>query len=241
VVAKHKKALSIIGVIVGVILIAGCIFIVNAFTGNPISQTIAKHKIQKYIHEVYSADGEVGRPRSSFPDRGYFSEVKVDNQTITMKYYAHRITDENVTNYFQNKLNDDYPAARESFSHDDLAFPEPDIYTAVIADGHYHSDFEKLNVRQKLYVLGVENHDKKIPENDSGTMPSKIASHLINELGDRYNFTSIQLIYTDKFGVYEIAIDDTNLTIDELLKNTRKFDDSEIGEVESAFIESLNR
>jgi hypothetical protein len=240
-VMKHKKALSIIGLIVGAILIAGFLCIVNAFTGNPISRTVAKNEIQKYIHEVYSADGEVQKPRYSFPDREYFSEVNIDNQTITMRYYAHRITDENVTNYFQNKLNDDYPAACASFSHDDLEFPEPDIYTAVIADGHYRSDFEKLNVQQKLYVLGVKNHDKTIPENESGTMPSKIASHLINELGDRYNFKSIQLIYVDKFGVYEIALDDTNLTIDELLKNTRKFDKSEIGEVENAFIEDFNR
>ncbi|MDR2610378.1 MAG: hypothetical protein LBC58_02865 [Clostridiales Family XIII bacterium] len=241
-VRKVKKTLSIVGLIVCAVFIAAFLFVINALTGNPVSKAIAKNEIQKYIHEVYSADSEIKRTYYFFPERGYFSEVKIGIQTMTLKFYANRITDENVTNYFQDKFNEDYPAACESFANDYLEFPEElYIHTFVIADDNYNPDFEKLSVEQKIYLLGIQNRDKTISEDDSKNMASETAHQLIDAVGDRYNFRSIQLIYMDKFGAYEINLNDKDLTLDELSKNTRKMDDSEIGEEERAFVESLNR
>ena len=110
------------------------------------------------------------------------------------------------------------------------------IYTSVIVDDNYNSDFNKLNVQQKIYLMGIKNYDKTISDNDSKSMASKIASQLLNKLGDQYNFKSIKMSYLDRFGVYEIVINNRELTIDELSKNTKKLDNNDIGEEEKAFI-----
>jgi len=233
---KNKKALNIV-----INLIVGVMVIVTVFSGNLVSKTIVQNKIQKYIHEVYSSDSEVVRTYFSFYFGGYFSEVKIGNQTITMKFSSNQITDENVADYFQNKFNDDYSTVCEFFADDSLEFPEwIYVYTSVVADGNYSSDFDALNVRQKIYLMGIKNSDKTIAESDSKQMIAKISMHFLDELGSRYNFRSIQASYIDKYGAYEIIIDNKTLTIDELSKNTKKLDSSKIGEEEKVFIESLN-
>jgi hypothetical protein len=70
-------------------------------------------------------------------------------------------------------------------------------------------------------------------------MAAQIAKEFLDKLDDKHNFRAIQMTYLDKFGLYEINIKNKNLTIDELLKNTKKIDSKEMGEEEKAFIESL--
>lgn len=110
----------------------------------------------------------------------------------------------------------------------------------MIAEGKYDTDFGKLPIHQKMYLLGFKNSDKTISENDSKQMAGNLAKQLLDILGDRYNFKSIQVIYIDKFGGYEIVIDNKTLTLDELLSHTKKLNNNDIGEEERTFIESLN-
>ena len=242
---KHKKALFRIIVGVSVFLILGFIFIIiNIFTGNPVSKIIAKNKIQRYVNDVYFTDSIVNKTYYSFLNGEYFSEVKIGNKTLTLSinFTLNQITDENVINYFQNKFNDDYFMVCESFGDAYLEFPEwIYIYTSVVADDNYSSDFEKLHIQQKLYLLGVKNFDRTITETNSKQKAARISIQFLNELSDEYNFRSIQTLYIDKFGVYEIIIDNKELTIDELLQNTKKRDSSNIGEEEKAFIELLDQ
>ena len=230
-------------IIVQIIFLSICVFmalVANILVGNPVSKAVAKGKIQQYINMVYPTDSKIEKTYYSFPGAGYFSEVKIGNRTLSMKYSFNQIRDENVTKYFQNKFNDDYSMACEALADEYLEFPEwIYIYTSVIADGNYSSDFDKLHVQQKIYLMGISNYDKTITESVSNQMAAKISAQFLDTLGNQYNFRSIQMFYIDKFGGYEIIIDNHALTFDELLKRTKKLDINSIGEEERAFIEGL--
>jgi hypothetical protein len=243
---KNRKVLFTIIMIAVVILIMGLILvIINAFTGNPFSKSIAKDKVQRYIHDVYSPESIVEKSYYSAKDGYYIVEAKIKNEKTNFKYSSNLIIDEKVAEHYQKRFNNDYIKACQDLMDNDntyLEFPRDIfIYTSVIVDDNYNSDFNKLNVQQKIYLMGIKNYDKTISDNDSKSMASKIASQLLNKLGDQYNFKSIQMSYLDRFGVYEIVINNRELTIDELSKNTKKLDNNDIGEEEKAFIERFNR
>ena len=238
-----KKTLFKIIKIAGVVLIAGVILvIINAFTGNPISKSNAKNKIESYLQSVYSKDIKVEKTYYDFYGGWYISHANINGESRYFKYSANRIWDDNVIDYFDDKLNKDYNSVCQAIKENThLEFPyQIGVSTMVIADGKYSADFESLNVEQKIYLLGFRNHDKMLSENDSKNMASRIASQFIDILGDRYNFNSIQMNYTDKYGAYEIIIKDKTLTLDELLRHTRKLKDSELAEEDRAFIKNLN-
>jgi len=242
---RNKKALFVIIMTTGVILIVGFIFlIVNAFAGNPVSKSIAKNKIQKYVQTVYSSDIQFEKTYYFAKEGLYISEVKIYDKINKFGFSSNMIGDSNVKNYFKELFEKDCIKACKIFT-DNIYIESPEriftsISTGVVADGNYSSDFEKLNIQQKLYLMGIRNSYKEISEDDSKQMAAKIAKQFIDELGSKYNFKSIQMIYIDKFGVYEIIIDNKTLTLDELLKHTKKRDANEIGEEEKDFIERLN-
>jgi hypothetical protein len=98
---------------------------------------------------------------------------------------------------------------------------------------------------QGFYFDTAINYDLTISENDSKKMAAAIASRLLSSLGDPYHITSIQMSYYDKFGAYEIIVDNdalnfNALNFDELLKHTRKQEMNELGEDGQAFIQNLN-
>jgi hypothetical protein len=241
-VMKNKKVLIIIVLISVAALIAGFIFfIVNVFTGNPVSKSIAKNKAQQYIHDVYTSDNKIDKIYYSAKDGYYIAHAKIGNVESIFKYSSNQITDENVTDYFQNLFNQDYNTICKSFNNANLEFPTwIYVHTSVVANGNYSTDFKKLTVDQKIYLMGIRNSDKSISENDSKHMAAKITKEFLDKLDDKYNFRSTQMTYLDKFGLYEINIKNKDLTIDELLKNTKKIDSKEIGEEEKAFIENFN-
>ena len=99
-----------------------------------------------------------------------------------------------------------------------LSFPSRNtIWTEINADDYSIKS-------QKLYLLGVYNTED-ISEEESKKMPATIADKFINLMGDDYNFTGIQIIYYDKNGGYECAIDAhgfKKLEYDEILSKTKK-------------------
>ncbi len=238
---KNSNSLVKIILIVVIVLFVGVVFMfINAFTGNPFSKSIAKNKVQKYIHDVYSADSFVEKTSWSAKNGYYIVHAKIGNAESIFKYSSNQIIDENVTEYFQDLFNRDYNTICKSFNNVNLEFPEGiHVYTSVVTNDNYSTDFEKLTIEQKIYLSGIRNSDKSISENDSKHMAAQIAKEFLDKLDDKHNFRAIQMTYLDKFGLYEINIKNKNLTIDELLKNTKKIDSKEMGEEEKAFIESL--
>lgn len=74
--------------------------------------------------------------------------------------------------------------------------------------------------------MGVYNTED-ISEEESKKMCAIIADKFINLMGEDYNFTGIQIIYYDKNGGYECAIDAhgfKKLEYDEILSKTKKVD-----------------
>ena len=101
-----------------------------------------------------------------------------------------------------------------------LSFPKGiDIWTEINANDYSIKS-------QRLYLLGVFNTED-ISEEESKKMCAIIADKFINLMGEYYNFTGIQIIYYDKNGGYECAIDAhglKKLEYDEILSKTKKVD-----------------
>ncbi len=241
---KGKSMLFKIVIFSCILLVSGFVFLViTFFVGNPISSIAAKNRVQRYIQDVYSPDGIVEKSYYSAKNGYYVVQTKIDNEKINFKYSSNFITDEKVEAYYQKRFDNDYIVACQALMENThLEFPANIfVLTSVITDDDYNSNIEKLHVQQKMYLMGIRNYDKVISENDSNNMASKIASQLLDKLGDQYNFKSIQMNYVDKFGAYEIVINNKALTLDQLSKHTIKLDVDNIGEEEKVFIEKLNK
>lgn len=239
---KKNMLFRIIAAIVAFVIIGGILFVANAFVGNPINSTIAKNKVQKYVQVVYSNNNKIDNITYDWYNRYYLSTIIINNKETKFKFRSNLITDENVTNFYQQRFDNDYSIACNSFADSSyLQFPvKINISTVVEATGHYNTNFDKLPVQQKIWLMEIKNTDKNIKEDVSKKMAGNIAKKLIDELGNKYNFTSIQAMYFDKFGGYEIMISNTNnITIDKLYNNTIKM--NSVGEEEKAFIDGLNK
>lgn len=74
---KKKSLFKILAGVIGIALIAGILFIANAFVGNPISAMIANKAIDQYVDENYSfLDLEVGKASYNFKLGCYMAFAK---------------------------------------------------------------------------------------------------------------------------------------------------------------------
>ncbi len=72
-----KKILRVMAVSAAILLIAGVLFVVNAFVGNPISKMIVSHQAQKYIEATYpNTDYYIDSVNYSFKISGYHAHIK---------------------------------------------------------------------------------------------------------------------------------------------------------------------
>lgn len=124
---KKKKNMGIrIIVAVGAFVLIGFIMLIaNAFWGNPISKTIAKSKIEKYVHQVYSLDSKIEKVSYDFYNQFYVSKVRINNQNLDIKSRSNLIYDKNVYDYFQKKFDKDYSAACLALNNNNsIEFPQ---------------------------------------------------------------------------------------------------------------------
>lgn len=233
-----KYLLKIFAAMILLTLLAVVLLFANGLVGNPISKMIARNKIQTYIQAVYSVDSKVDKIYYNLVTSSYEAKLQINGRNLLIRFSSNTVRDDNVSEFFQEEFNQDYPAALTSFNKDHIKFPAAvEIATGMVQDRKYDKGFEK---KQKLYLLGVQNSDKTISQSESQQLPARIAVQLLEHLGDKYNFVSIQMRYTDKYGVYEILLENTTLVFDELWNHTRKLDDDNLGVEEREFIEQLN-
>jgi len=237
-----KKIIKTVLLIIAVVFIGFVLFVVNSFTGNPISKAIAKNKLQQYVKQVYSSDFSLNKLEHNMMDNYYWAEFSVDNQSLELNYSSNSISDKNVSFYFQEKFNLEYASVLSSIDVDNnLKSPSSAlIFTSIVASGNYSNNFEDLPVLQSIYLGLFENLDKAIEESDSKQMPSKLTKQIIDQLDESYDFTGIHMAYIDKFGLYEIEVYSKAFTEDTLLKYTQRKDYNDIGEEDRAFIDKLN-
>src|SRR5690554_7569371 len=87
---KNSNSLVKIILIVVIVLFVGVVFMfINAFAGNPFSKSIAKNKVQKYIHDVYSADSFV--EKTSWSAKNGYYIVRSEEHTSELQSRPHLV------------------------------------------------------------------------------------------------------------------------------------------------------
>lgn len=143
----------------------------------------------------------------------------LDNEySLSYELQFNTIHDEQMSTNANDVAKNDYQTIIEEFPAN-LEFPDGIIvWTSINADDYSIKP-------QKLYLLGIYNTNS-LTQEESLKMPADIAQTFIGHMGKVYNFTSIQLIYADKNGMYEISIPDDTfdvLVYQELLLNTKRY------------------
>ena len=72
-----KKTIKMIAILVAFLLVAGILFIANAFVGNPVSKIIVNNNAKKYISQTYpNTDYYIDRVGYDFKTGGYYVNIK---------------------------------------------------------------------------------------------------------------------------------------------------------------------
>ena len=101
--------------------------------------------------------------------------------------------------------------------------------------------FKANDWEEKFYGLqmGVYNTEK-ISEQDSPKRAAETAAYIMGDLWPDYNFTSVQFIYHDINGVYEVNCSDIKgLTLEKMLENVSKKPADMQGELYEQWRESV--
>lgn len=227
-------------VIIVMILCFIGLFIYSLFNGPPFGGILAKSKILNYASAMYGNVQVVRKVKYNFKDQCYHAKVSGENnQTIKeIKYnlFENMLVDEFLTERISTQFNSDFSVDKEFFG-DTIEIPKGHIFTAIDATNKYTGRIDDLNLTQRLYITGIINSDVSITAEESIKKPAEITRKIIDELGNKYNITGVQIIYTDVNGVFEIVEENSNMLYSDLEKKTSKME--EIGEEEKLFIESL--
>ena len=210
------------------------ILIYSIFKGIPFGSYLAKAKITDYVEQVYGFNENVPKPPFNIEDSSYDVYLPQLGSQFSYDLKNNQIIDKKLVNEMNNAFQGDYNKLKNSYG-EKIELPNAFLFTSVLADGQYS---KKITLHQKMYLLGMINREKIDPE-DSSKIPAKLTNEIIGKLGGNYNITSLQVLYTDVNGVYEITLDSKKpISIKTLGKNTSKMD--QIGEEEKALIRELN-
>lgn len=233
---KTSKSKNLIKVLITSIVAIILLVIINLFTGNPISAQIAKHKISSYLEQVYDYKDSIETPKYNFISPGYW----VDTSIGRFKYHSNYIVDSKVVDYFQKEIDKDYYELKNSFESKLIVPKSVSLHTIIVANGNYSKNFNKLKIRQRIYILAIWNKDLQISKENSKNMCSTLGWKIISSLDreNKYNITGTQIGYLDINGYYETAqFSKKPITLEVLRKDTKR---SEIEALDAQeFIKSI--
>lgn len=194
-----------IAIIVMLILnfVIGILFLDNS---SLVGVIISKYKLDKYSKAVYGEEVfSNGLPRYNLKDGVYeYTLVTPNNEFVSGLSYE----------VSKDKLKDssfivefDILSEIEIIDNElgeDIYLPRPDIFYWI--DGN--QDFSKKPLKRidKLYLLGIRNTNVELTAEQSREELFAIISYIYKRLGNKYNFTSSQIIYTDINGTLETNI-----------------------------------
>ncbi|MCA1057530.1 hypothetical protein LCL96_01190 [Rossellomorea aquimaris] len=209
--------------------------IYSIFKGIPFGSYIAKAKITEYVEQVYRFNEGIPKPQFTIVNSTYDVFLPELGSRFSYDLSHNLIIDEKLVNEMDNEFQGDYNKFKHSFG-DSIELPDASLFSSVLANGKYSKE---ITLYQKMYLLGMINREKIDPE-DSSKMPAKLTKDIIDRLGENYNITSLQVLYTDLNGQYEITLDDKkSISMKTLGKNTSKME--QIGEEDKALILELNK
>ncbi|WP_226673506.1 hypothetical protein [Rossellomorea aquimaris] len=204
------------------------------FNGIPFGRYIAKAKINDYVEQVYSLKEGIPKPQFNFKNSTYDVYLPQLESQFSYDLSHNLIIDEKLVEEKNNDFQGDYSRLKHSYG-ETIELPDAYLFSSVSADGEYSKN---IPMYQKIYLLGIINREE-IDSEESSNMPAKLTKEIIEGLGEHYNITSLQVIYTDLNGQYEITLDSKKpISIKTLSKNTSKMD--QIGEVNKELIRELN-
>ena len=167
-----KKIFKIIAILVAFVLIAGVLFITNAFVGNPISKAIVSDNAKKYVAETYpNTDYYIDRVGYDFKTGGYYAQVKSPS-SIDTYFSVHynmwgKVGYDNYTSYVEDRFNtwqrisSDYRSATDEIINalpyrSDIAFGEIKTLDRGDGDLEFGLDMTSLELDKEydLYDLG---------------------------------------------------------------------------------------
>ncbi|MDF2946556.1 MAG: hypothetical protein K0S51_1235 [Bacillales bacterium] len=220
-----------------IIYIAIALYLYSVINFVPFGSIIAKEKIENYLEQVYGGSGGKITPMYDVLNSNYDVHVSSLDRKIRIDLHHNKIDDESVMEDFEKEFQHDFRNLQQS-QVGNIELKHAYLYTSIVANGRYSKDIYKLKTSQKLY-LSVMNRNK-IPENESKKNAAKITKDVIDKLGNKYNINSLQVIYTDKNGLFEIIIrDEKTITERKLLRHTSKMD--RIGSEDENLLRELNK
>ncbi|OXS58160.1 hypothetical protein B0G93_11544 [Bacillus sp. V-88] len=210
------------------------ISIYSLFNGIPFGSYIAKAKITDYVKQVYSFNESVPKPQFNIKNSSYEVHLPQLGNQFSYDLSSNLIIDEKLGTEMNDTFQGDYNKLKNSYS-ENIELPPGFLFSSVLANGEYSKN---MSLHQKMYLLGIINH-KKIASEDSSNMPAILTKEIIDRLGENYNITSLQVIYTDLNGQYEITLDSKrSISVEALKKKTSKME--QIGEEGKELIRQLN-
>ncbi|MGH4052541.1 MAG: hypothetical protein ACREVX_14630 [Clostridium sp.] len=217
------------------------VFVYSIVKGVPFGNYIAQAKISNYARQVYGITTKLKMPQYNVVNSNYVANILQQENVefeITYDLSSNKIYDERVNTAYNGLFQEEYQEILKLYDGN-VELPLTNISTSILANGKYSKDIYDLTCFQIFYITGIVNREKISPE-ESSKMPAKITRDVLDKLSNKFNVTSLQIIYTDLNGTFETIVKGKDkLTVEKMQKNTAKLD--KLGEVEKKLILELNK
>lgn len=209
---------------IGVILF--CILLLFSFL--PVRTALANRYLEAYAAAKYPSAQLSRKAAYNLVNSSYDTEISIDGASYRLSY---DFSSRSIYDLYQNeKLSSQVKA---DFQKILPSFPGHLSFLGGIGLFAGVNPQNYARYKQRLYLTGVYNSES-ITEEESLQMPAQITLQVMEQLGERYNITAVQIIYYDQNGGYtaEIGIKDTYapVTYEQLIGHTRKLGSKELGE-----------
>ncbi len=174
-----------------------------------IGNMIATDKINSYNREVYNASDEIKIGYDFYNMGDYNGEGYLYNLN------SDRIVDFNLYENAgdETPYKQDYQKIIDSLE-EGIVFEDYHITCSIDADDY-------SNKYYKLVVFNLSN-ENILTEEESGEKPAEIVMQFINSMETQYNFTSVNVLYTDNNGEKQISLNgDIPISEEILIENTK--------------------
>ena len=212
--------------------------------GSPWGWLVAKYKLDKYSKAFYGDEiKQRGLLTYNFKDNSYSYDLILKSKNVGARIKYHPSPSVIIDSLYLEKLDEkldeelkERVKVLDNVLGEDIHLPQPTAYYRINADQDFSN--QPLKRKDRLYLLGITNTDVDLTPEQSKEKMLEIIALVYKNLGDKYNFTSSQIIYTDINGTKEtdISARDSMLPYEQI---KQKINEIPGGEVQEQFIKQL--